>query len=66
MAAANFEMMSSTSGCSSSSDEQEGAQLSGTVGRAKAIGAKLDFSHRELDSDMFEIHLASFSETPER
>ena len=61
MAAANFEMMSSTSSGSSSSDEQDEASNFG--GKTKT---RLDFSHRELDSDMLEIHLAALEEVPGR
>ena len=59
MAAANFEVMSSTSSGSSSSDEHdEAANFGGKT--------RLDFSHRELDSDMLEIHLAGLAEVPGR
>lgn len=37
------------------------------LGRLKnGYGARLDYSHRELDSDMFEIHLAAMADTPDR
>jgi hypothetical protein len=40
--------------------------LPATSGRVTSVRAKLDFSHRDLDSDMLEIHLAALAETPER